>query len=362
MNTQASVGSRIQYMNYLNILACFAVICLHCSQVVSSPSQSITWVFSVVMQSVFIFAVPVFFMISGANLLGYQKKYSTGTFFKKRFKKTFGALLFGSILVYSIRCFVPDLFFREPLGFSVFDFVDRFLNCDIEFIYWFFYAILAVYVATPILAPLSESKEKLRYAIIFFAVITVVLPVLGRYTTIFDYYQGFFGAQSFTGGIMYFLLGYYLQNYASIKKRSVYVMLFVICVILMVLATLAINMDALQTPGIPYEGFFAHAFSFLGMGAAVSVFMLLKSGESRFQKMSDHTKGIIQRLSAASLGVYLIHLLVMNQIGYWWPHPWSIAMTIEPPIVYLISVVIVMAAQQVWALARRGLKKKSSSP
>ena len=57
---------------------------LHCSTVVFAPARNATWVRAVGYQSVFIFAVPIFFMVSGANLLGYRKRYSTRTFLKRR--------------------------------------------------------------------------------------------------------------------------------------------------------------------------------------------------------------------------------------------------------------------------------------
>lgn len=357
MGLQAGTKPRIQFMNYLNIFACFAVICLHCSQVVFRPEASVTWYYSVVMQSVFIFAVPIFFMISGANLLAYQKKYSTGTFFKKRIKKTFCALLFGSILVYCVSCFCPELFNRTPYVFSLFDFTTRFFNNEIEIIYWFFYVILALYAVTPILTTLAESKKNLVYAIVAFAVITSVLPLLSRYTPWFGYISGLFGAQSFTGSIMFFLLGYYIQNYARINKPLLYIVTYVVCTICMIVFTLIVNIDAVGDPSVPYEGFFSSAFSIFAIGSSASVFFLFKSYESSFLRTSSRCKAVIQRLSAASLGVYLIHLLIMDAIAFWIPHPWSITMTIEPPIVYIITVVIVMVAQVFWSFIKRKAKK-----
>lgn len=41
-----------------------------------------------VIESVMYFAVPCFFMISGANLMDYRKRYGTKTFLIKRTKKT----------------------------------------------------------------------------------------------------------------------------------------------------------------------------------------------------------------------------------------------------------------------------------
>lgn len=72
------------FVDVLNVIACIAVVCLHTSLGAFHPEQTMLWKRQVAMQSLFIFATPIFFMISGMNLLGYRKKYDTATFFKKR--------------------------------------------------------------------------------------------------------------------------------------------------------------------------------------------------------------------------------------------------------------------------------------
>ena len=42
----------------------------------------------------FYWAVPVFFMLTGATLIRYREKYSTGEFFRKRVAKTFLPFVF----------------------------------------------------------------------------------------------------------------------------------------------------------------------------------------------------------------------------------------------------------------------------
>lgn len=71
------------FVDVLNIVSCFAVVCLHTSLGVFSPQRTRLWAFQELMQAVFIFAVPIFFMVSGMNLLDYRKKYSTKVFFKR---------------------------------------------------------------------------------------------------------------------------------------------------------------------------------------------------------------------------------------------------------------------------------------
>lgn len=79
---------RYDFIDYLNILACLCVIFMHCNGIVHSFEYSRAWKESMFVEAAAYWAVPVFFMISGATLMGYRDKYSTGTFFKKRVLKT----------------------------------------------------------------------------------------------------------------------------------------------------------------------------------------------------------------------------------------------------------------------------------
>ena len=64
------------WMYLLNIVACFAVIILHCcTPAFFSYKEGIRWDIANVLQQVFKFAVPCFFMMSGANFLDYYKRY-----------------------------------------------------------------------------------------------------------------------------------------------------------------------------------------------------------------------------------------------------------------------------------------------
>ena len=95
------------YMDALNVLSCFAVVVLHCTTVVYVNQGNVQWFVSVVLQSLFLFAVPVFFMISGANLIGYRSRYSTKVFFQKRLKRVLMTLVGFSFFIYVLSCLVP---------------------------------------------------------------------------------------------------------------------------------------------------------------------------------------------------------------------------------------------------------------
>ena len=96
---------RIVYFDVLNILACICVIWLHCNSVLYSydPGAGL-WRLSLFVQVICHFAVPAFFMISGANLMNYREKYSTAEFIKRRFLRTLIPLLIWSGILLVKQC------------------------------------------------------------------------------------------------------------------------------------------------------------------------------------------------------------------------------------------------------------------
>ena len=65
-----------RYLDLLSIIAAFSVIILHVNGVFweFSSTQSY-WKSALIIESVFYFAVPVFFMISGATLMNFYERY-----------------------------------------------------------------------------------------------------------------------------------------------------------------------------------------------------------------------------------------------------------------------------------------------
>lgn len=82
------MNQRILSFDLLNIIACFSVICLHHNGLVHGYDGSNAWYGALAVEVLFYFAVPVFFMLSGATLMRYSDRYDTKTFFRKRLKRT----------------------------------------------------------------------------------------------------------------------------------------------------------------------------------------------------------------------------------------------------------------------------------
>jgi len=76
-------NKRLVYLDILNILSIFVVVAMHMNGSVHSLPLNKSWTFSLLVNTLCYFAVPIFVMISGATLMNYRQKYDTKTFFKK---------------------------------------------------------------------------------------------------------------------------------------------------------------------------------------------------------------------------------------------------------------------------------------
>ena len=79
---------RVVYFDVLNVLACLSVIGMHCNGLVHNYSDTAAWRQALAVDVLAYWAVPIFIMISGATMMNYRERYSTGTFMKRRFMKT----------------------------------------------------------------------------------------------------------------------------------------------------------------------------------------------------------------------------------------------------------------------------------
>lgn len=310
-----ALAGRLRFVDFLNIVASFAVICLHATlNVFGSPTEPF-WGRALLMQSCFIFAVPVFFMVSGMNLLGYRRKYSTALFFRKRALRVGGALLFGSVVTYLVLGLFPGQF--SP-GFpvealSVRDFAKRLLTNRVNDVYWFLYSIIYLYALTPILSLVAERRRLLWYAIGLTALLTVGFPFIEHLGIVRHEYVGvLFGWPLFeNAALLYFLLGYAIRDLlarASLPRWAPAGFL----ALAVAAAGLTFALAYLDSAGTAkYAPYYAGISSPTGVVLSVSVFCLFASLEAQLRKLPEGLhRHLVAPLSSAALNVYLFHMLV----------------------------------------------------
>ena len=172
------------YLDYLNVLSAFAVVMLHTNNVFWTFSYNRYWLTANIIESVFYFAVPIFFMISGATLIDYSKRYSTKTFLKKRFSKTLIPFLFWSL--------------------------DLILNSKLFPIYWFFMPLFGLYLSMPLLSAVDDEKKKsiFKYIIVSVFLLSVLQLICGIIKL--PYFN--LNVASASGYVIYLLIGYYVSR------------------------------------------------------------------------------------------------------------------------------------------------------
>lgn len=294
---------RILYYDILNIAACIAVITLHHNGLVHTFSETQLWRECLLAEVCFFWAVPVFLMLSGATLMDYRKKYSTKTFFKKRLMRVGLPWLFWSIVLLLYKCIRGTYILEIGDWRAVLDAV---VNCKIEPIYWFFPVIIGIYMFMPILSFWADSKYKkiLWYAISWSIIANGTMPILIDlfklpYNTAFE--------SPFSGYYVFVILGYLLST-TEIKKevRKLIYCLGIACAVIRYVGIYYLSMrDGVKNTLLFDYGQF-HSF-FLAM--AIFVFVKYVKWD---HIINPKIQRGITRFAGCSLGIYLIHIPIMN--------------------------------------------------
>lgn len=334
-----SVKNRVFYFDLLNIAACYGVVWLHCSGDAFTFRLDKYWITSLIIQVIAHWAVPVFFMLTGANLMDYREKYSTKVYFRRRFSRVFIPFFVWSTIYLIWKCKLGWIKFsggRELLSL--------YLNNGIEGIFWFFYPLLAIYLSIPVLTIFAEEKYKkqLYYLTGMGIVAYSFLPLLPGLFGIS--YSADLNPPVVGGYMMYVLLGWILKNESFSKK--------VRCIIYGAGAAGAVTMFAgtilLSLKAGELNNIFWDYMAFPTLFMACAVFLLAKH---RHFKISENEKiGLAAaKLSQASFGVYLIHIMIIdflvlnghvNGDSRWW-------MVFGAAGVYVISAGIVVVCKKI---------------
>lgn len=298
-------SKRIINYDILNIMAIIAVIFLHHNGIVHTYSPYRTWKTALIFETVFYWAVPVFVMLSGANLMDYRKKYDTKTFFKKRFMKVVIPFLFWSMFLIIWKSFIGTL----EVSFNFKEIINIFFTNSQEVTYYFIFIILGIYLTMPVLSLLTGKKNRkiLWYIVIVIFITKSVLPVLLNLVGI--YYNSNLSI-FFDGYLIFVILGYLLST-MNIKRKNriiIYALGVVSCLI-RYFGTLILS----TKNGILDKTFFGYC-QFHSVLLAAAVFIFIKHIDFNKIIKSEKVKRILEKVSSCSFGIYLIHLVVKSCI------------------------------------------------
>lgn len=337
----------ILYFDLLNIFACFAVVALHVNGAVHTFAKTRNWVSCMFIEALFYFAVPVFFMLTGATLMNYRKRYDTGAFFKKRIFKTF-----VPFMIWSIIGICWSVFYTKGMTISDINtlakFISAVINCKGMGIYWFFPALFSVYLTIPLFSLVDEDKRIgkkgiFTYLILVYIVLNVLLPFVCRLTGI--QWNSALNAVSCGGYVVWFLVGYLLANTDINKKFRMLIYILGLIGFFMYFYLTVQNSFKTGRFDKTYAGYMNIPAIFMG----TAVFVLFKYG--KWNLIDKHEKAVrfVRNLSSASFGVYLIHYYLKDfSIRHFGIDPRSTLYRIVGTfIIYGLSVIIVRVIQKI---------------
>ncbi len=264
--------------------------------------------------------VPLFVMLSGFLLLG--KDYPLPVFLKRRFTRVLIPALFWMV-VYLVYGFLAN---GKPA--TVLEGLRDIVVGPVHYHLWFIYLIIGLYLVYPILRPWVKTAQEQDY--IYFFMMCMFCTWGYKFLALFWNLPIGVYFELFTNNAGHFVLGYYLGTKAAADTdggdglirhwRLSARQLFYLGLGLVILGTASTSIASYLLnigfqPGQQFDVFY---YDYLTPNVGISAigwFLVVRFGLDR-QALLDVEK----EFAAASFGIYLAHVLVMDwwgKCGYW---------------------------------------------
>lgn len=308
-DANSSVGLvRLAYIDVLGVISALGVVALHCNGCFwEGPAQGGPWLSANFIETLLYWPVPVFFMISGATLVGYRERMCTGEYLRRRFNRTVIPWLAWSLfaLAYQVwRCTKLEQPLPELTPVSI---VDGILNSRYNGIYWFFPPLFACYLSIPLLAAMvpRDRDDVLRLIAVAGVLLVSAIPFACKIAGI--PWNAAFAPPPVTGYMLYVVLGYLLARWEPVKgqRLGVYALATVGWLVQM-LGTLAVSSPETGVVGT-YKGY----LNLPAVMQAVGVFVAFRNVDWSIG-LARCVASACGKLSSLTFGVYLVHWYLIN--------------------------------------------------
>lgn len=300
-----TLNKRKSYFDLLRVISSFAVVVIHVTSAAMNTTEvgSQTYKANALLNSLMRWAVPVFFMISGALFLDPKREVTT----KKLFTKTIPHIVICIIIWGGIYTILDQYLYSTLSAKSFLIALYGIITGNTGYHLWFLYDILMLYIAVPIfrLITCNATKRQLEYALTVWFVVSIGV---GHINMIAEDMFGIvsllpYQAYVVSGYAGFFLLGYYLDAYPLTGKMKFgSYMLSIMSVIAIVGGKLVLAMKVGRNTAsleIPL-GVFSCMISAGLFTAAQNI------------KLNENSAKITTALSKTSFGVYLVHVLFIS--------------------------------------------------
>ena len=269
------------------------------------------WWWADVLNGITRWAVPVFFMISGVLTLESKQLDNIPAFIKSRFIKIGIPFLIWSVIyscIMQIYILGEPIRFPGILGIIV----SNILFDKAYYHLWFIYDIFIIYLISPLLKKIvvNASKKEMQYWLGLWFVATIgyssvqhIATFLGRSEYLYIHILNIPFVFGLTG---YYILGYYLHHYNLSKKWRIGIYISsIISVVVTIIGTYSTSFSKSALN----ENMYSH-FSITIAIMAMGMFLVAKN--IQWEKyLTVSFQKLVGCLSNATFGIYLIHMVLI---------------------------------------------------
>ncbi|MBQ4119934.1 MAG: acyltransferase [Clostridia bacterium] len=311
-----SKTSRYTYIDALRVICSIMVILTHVVMyyINAFEVKTVFWTNLVFLKALTQFAVPTFFMISGATILSSTKEESYGSFIKRRLSKI--AIPF---LVYSVIYYLFYVFVKKEYALGIGIFLRKLLRPSISGHFWYIYALIPLYFIFPFLRKLVQSltKKQLLTLISVFFIINSFMPLLNNILEMcFDMKIGYYSYGKAGVYLNYTLIGYFIHNYGTDLKRTLPLKLSMWATIFISLGAMTVMTYYFSQEKIN-QTYLDITWPFV-IFLSVAVMILAKLHYEQ-KTVRDGWANFISALGILSFSAYLVHMLYLRSVQIYFP-------------------------------------------
>lgn len=295
-------NKRVHYLSLASVVAAFAMVMLHTNGCFWSFSKERYWDTANIIESVMYFAVPVFFMISGATLMDYRKRYSTKKYFMKRIIKTVIPFIIWSL--FGVAWSISEGKFTISHDLSgVKAIIDGIFQTSVIKIYWFFVPLFRIYLLIPLVSYIKEECRKKVFIplSIFLFLMDFILCNIGLE-------QGIHRTEidKMCLYMSYVLVGYLIHKYKISKRwRGILYALGIVGLMIHIVSTYTLSYEA----GYVVQRWKGYA-NIPCVLYSVAIFVLLKQIGEKIK--NEKVIKFFDFISQYTFSIYLIHWYILQ--------------------------------------------------
>lgn len=321
----------------LRVAAICGVVAIHTFSLMltNNPDKRGTaeWWTAVTLDLAFVWTVPVFVMISGALVLSPRAhRAGPADFYRRRAVRILPALIFWNLFyLFAVRVVLEQ---NPPSLAYLYQMV---LEGKVYTQLYFLWIIIGLYLVAPVLAAfLGENRKRIAIFTTVLCVGTVIIftiPTLGGYLglphpislTIFTLWMPY---------VSYFVAGYALARVSLTRRMTVVLSIVIVALIALTVWEYGIR------PALPLLQA-VNPVSYYGASIMVMSLLIFVTVTSALDRVSFSPRAArwAARLSDASFGVFLVHLVVLAVIRRLIPTLTDGGSLLELFVVYAVVVV-----------------------